>query len=72
MPRRREGLGPAFSARLREDQDGILRAECGKGGKLGQTLRQWIDELFAYRLAFTDQATAARAAIAEDAAKPRR
>lgn len=47
MPRKKEGLGPAFSCRLRADQDKMLRAEAKKKGlPLVTVLRLWFDDLF--------------------------
>ena len=46
MGRKSEGLGPAFSCRLRADQDAALRAEALRQDKpLVTVLRQWIDQL---------------------------
>lgn len=46
MGRKSEGLGPAFSCRLRADQDAALRAEALRLEKpLVTVLRSWIDSL---------------------------
>lgn len=46
MPRKKEGLGPAFSCRLRDEQDRRLRQEAKKKRKpLVTVLRSWVDEL---------------------------
>jgi hypothetical protein len=46
MPRKKEGLGPAFSCRLHEAQDRDLRAEAKKKKKpLVTVLRQRMAEL---------------------------
>lgn len=50
MPRKKEGLGPAFSCRLRGDQDKLLRAQAKKDGlPLVTVLRLWINELMDHR-----------------------
>lgn len=46
MPRKKEGLGPAFSCRLREEQDRELRREAKKKKKpLVVILRRKLDKL---------------------------